>query len=233
MFIGTASNHNGRLGIGLNGNNSLLESSETSHNSWRYGPRWEAGGIKILGGMPSSNKIIHHTANYNNGIGIWFDTTGSGNVVEASLFEGNVFAGLEFEATIGPNWAINNVVVGTVKTDEDEGAIDGSGILMYDASDTYIYNNTIVDVSGPGIAIAGNERAGGFQTANTQVFNNIIVGSGSGPLFDVGGQGTCRGRRPNVELPPLQQQSLPWQPDQRSIFPDLATEYSSEDLVPV
>ena len=178
VFIRTTSRFNGRLGIALNGSNSLVESSETSHNSWRYGPRWEAGGIKILGGMPSNNRFVRHTAKHNNGIGIWFDTTGSGNVVEASFFEGNVFAGLEFEATIGPNWAINNVVVGTVKAEENGGAIDGSGILVYDASHTYLYNNTIVDVSGPGIAIAGNERSGGFQTAYTQVHNNIVVGSG-------------------------------------------------------
>ena len=93
VFMRSTSNHNGKLGIGLNGNNSLLESSETSYNSWRYGPNGQAGGIKILGGMPSGNRIVRHTAKYNNGRGIWFDTVGSGNVVEASVFEGNIFIG--------------------------------------------------------------------------------------------------------------------------------------------
>ena len=58
VFMRSTSNHNGSLGIGLNGSNSLLESSETSYNSWRYGPTWQAGGIKILGGMPSNNRIV-------------------------------------------------------------------------------------------------------------------------------------------------------------------------------
>ena len=227
VFIRTTSSHNGRLGIGLNGSNSLLESSETSHNSWRYGPRFDAGGMKILGGLPSNNKIVRHTAKYNNGIGIWFDTTGSGNVVEASFFEGNVFAGLEFEATIGPNWAINNVVVGTVKAEENGGAIDGSGILMYDASDTYLYNNTIADVSGPGIAIAGNERSGGFQAANTQVFNNIVVGSGTTAVSFSWLSGAAR-QEPRVGSHHFDN-NLYFNNPTTVVFPELPTPFDLED----
>jgi hypothetical protein len=187
VFKGSTSNHNGRLGIALNGSNSLLESSETSYNSWRYGPRWEAGGIKIITG--SGNQISSHTAKYNNGIGIHFDTVGSGNLVEASFFEGNVFAALEFEAAIGPNWAINNVIVGTVKTDEDsDNPNDGTGILLYDSNYAYLYNNTIVDVEGNGILIGGGVR-GEAYAANTQVFNNIVADSGAAAVrFYVSGE---------------------------------------------
>jgi hypothetical protein len=198
VFVRSTSNHNGRLGIALNESNSLLESSETSYNSWRYGPRWDAGGIKIVGNSPpTGNRIVRHTASYNNGIGIWFDTVGSGNVVEASVFKGNVFAALEFEAAAGPNWAINNVIVESVKEDDSgDHPCDGAGIIMYDANDTYIYNNTIADVSGAGIVIAGNERHGGvYYTANTQVFNNIIVDSGTAAVrFWVSGEAVAEPR---------------------------------------
>ncbi len=182
VFLRSKSNHNGRLGIVLNGNDSLLTSSETSYNSWRYGPRFDAGGIKITGSLPTGNVFVRHTAEFNNGIGIWFDSIGPGNAVEASLFTGNVFGALEFEAAQGPNWAVNNVIVGTVKAEpEGSNAIDGAGIIVYDSNDTRIYNNTIVDVTGPGISIAGDSRTTDgnyFHVDGTLTYNNIIAGSG-------------------------------------------------------
>ena len=192
VFIRSTSNHNGMLGIGLNGHDSLLESSETSYNSWRFGPTWQAGGVKILSTVPPSGiRIVGHTVRYNNGRGIWFDTAGSGNVIEASLFEGNAFISLELEATAGPNWIINNVIVGTVKIGAISDAnYDGGGIVLYEASDTFIYNNTIVDSSGAGIVIGGGVRDGYFS-ANTQIFNNIIVNSGSYAVH-VGGRDQVR-----------------------------------------
>ena len=176
----TSSNHNGRAGISLSGSNSLVESSETSHNSWRYGPRWDAAGIKVVGSMPSGNRIKQHTSKYNNGKGIWFDTSNVGNVVEASVIEGNLISGIAFEAAIGPNWAINNVIIGTVKANDGFSPdFDGAGISMLAASDTLIFNNTIADVEGAGVLIGGADRNDHqFQTKNTQVFNNIIVSPG-------------------------------------------------------
>lgn len=186
IFSNSRSNHNGRLGIALNGSHSLLDTSETSYNSWRYGPRFDAGGIKITGAMPVDNRFVRHRAIGNNGIGIWFDTTSSGNIVEASYFDGNVFGAIEFEAVIGPNFAINNVIVGTVKAEPGGiNAIDGAGIIVFDSSDVTIYNNTIVDVAGPGISIAGDSRNSGgtiFHVDDTLAVNNIIVGSGRSAL---------------------------------------------------
>lgn len=175
----TTSSFNGRLGIALNGSGSRLTSNETSHNSWRYGPRWEAGGIKILGGSPSDNRIMRHTAVSNNGIGIWFDTCGPGNLVTASLLKDNVFAGIEFEATAGPNRATNNIILDTRKAQSDGGiAIDGAGIIVYDSNRVELYNNTIVGVLGPGIAIAGNGSDRALYSSETKVLNNIIVSTG-------------------------------------------------------
>ena len=203
VIMRTSSNHNGRVGFSLSGSNSSLVSNETSYNSWRYGPRWDAGGIKIVGGMPSGNRIKQHSANFNNGRGIWFDTTGSGNLVEASVTEGNLIGGLVFEATIGPNWVINSVVVGTVKANDGLSPdFDGAGIAMTAASDTLIYNNTIVDVSGAGIQIGGADRRDHlFQAKNTQVFNNIIVNPGSSAIrFKVWSDGATEERLASHEF---------------------------------
>jgi len=176
----TSSNHNGRAGISLGGSNSLVESCETSHNSWRYGPRWDAAGIKVVGAMPSGNRIKQHTSRYNNGKGIWFDTADVGNVVEASFVEGNLIGGIVLEAVIGPTLLMNNVIVGTAKANDGYSPdFDGAGISMLAVSDTLIYNNTIVGVEGAGVLIGGADRNNHlFQTKNTQVFNNIIVSPG-------------------------------------------------------
>ncbi len=165
----------------LNGDNSLLESSETSYNSWRYGPRWQAGGIKIIGGsQPSGNRIVRHTAKYNNGRGVWFDTVGSGNVVEASVFEDNVLIGLEFEASAGPNWIINNVIVGTIKIRRRQCRYDGAGIVLYEAlRHPHLQQYNRRRRADPASSSRGAGSTTGCIPANTQVFNNIIVDSGT------------------------------------------------------
>jgi hypothetical protein len=179
-MLRSKSNHNGQLGVGLAGSGSNIDTCETSHNSWRYGPYWQAGGIKLVGSGNSGNRVVRHTAKFNRGRGVWFDTTGAGNTVEASYFEGNDFIALEFEATIGPNWIKNNVVVGTVKLGDNGGyeTYDGAGILLFDALDTFIYNNTVVDNGGSGIVITGGQRENGvYYAARTDVYNNIVVDS--------------------------------------------------------
>ena len=97
----TVSGQNGRTGISLSGDGSLLDSCTTDRNSWRYGPGWACGGVKIIGNRPSGNTIVRHSASFNNGRGIYFDTTGSNNVVEASYLERNLIAGIQFEAAVG------------------------------------------------------------------------------------------------------------------------------------
>jgi hypothetical protein len=184
----STSNNNGRLGISLNGDNSLLDSNETSYNSWRYGT-WAAGGIKVVStGTASGNRIVRHTARYNNGEGVAFDTVASGNVVEGSFFEGNK-SEVVFEAGIGPNWIINNVIVVTVGSYMDGSTLKGVGVRIWTARDTYIYNNTIIiDVDGIGIFIGGGERYNDdlhYYTANTQVFNNIIIVEPGQRLFQL------------------------------------------------
>ena len=54
-----------RPGHRLNGDNSLLDSNETSYNSWRL-PR-DTGGIKVIVDSPSGNRIVRHTAKHNHG----------------------------------------------------------------------------------------------------------------------------------------------------------------------
>jgi hypothetical protein len=174
VIVRTVSNHNGRIGIDLSGsNNCLIDSSETSHNSWRYGPAFAAGGIKLVSvGTAFGNRIVRHTARFNNGYGIFFDTVASGNVIEASVLEGNMISEIQIEAAIGPNWIINNLILNT-----DNGQYETPSIRLLVSRDTYVYNNTIVNEGGSCIFITGTERYSGPYhnfAANTHVYNNIF-----------------------------------------------------------
>jgi hypothetical protein len=174
MIVRTVVNHNGRTGINLAGSkDSLIDSSETSHNSWRYGPSWDAGGIKLVSnGTASGNRIVRHTAKFNNGPGIFIDTVASGNVIEASVMEENTASEIQIEAAIGPNWVVNNLIL---NTNNDERKTPSIRLLV--SRDTYIYNNTVVNEGGSCVFITGTERySGSFHnfSANTYVFNNIF-----------------------------------------------------------
>ncbi len=182
-FLESVSNHNGRLGIALNGDNSLLDSSETSHNSWRYGPRFDAGGIKVTGAVPTGNRFVRHESSFNNGIGLWFDSIGSGNVVDASFFNGNFFGAIESEAALGPNWATNNVIVGTQKVGPEMPRYRRrrNHRVRLQRHENHRRHGILTTSSGPGISIAGDSRNTGgifFHVDNTVTNNNIIVNSG-------------------------------------------------------
>ncbi len=177
-------NHNGRCGISASFHESLLENNTTDENSWRFGPDWHSGGMKIVGGAPSGNRVIGHTARNNNGRGIWFDYGCRSNRVERCFLHGNLIAGLEFEACLSENWAVNNIIC---HTRMDKGAPHergtGVGILLYEAHRTHIYHNTIFGNERFGILIAGGARTIHYTkeaafSAETHIVNNIIAENG-------------------------------------------------------
>jgi hypothetical protein len=198
VILRTVVNYNGRTGINLVGSSdSLIESSETSYNSWRYGPGWDCGGINIVSiGTASGNRIVRHTARYNNGSGIFLDTVNSGNVIEASVLEGNVIYEIHIEAAIGPNWIVNNLLLNT-----DNYTYEVPSIRLLVARDTHIYNNTVVNEGGSCIFITGVERYSGsfhYYAANTRVFNNILSVHPGPRAIDFGVSGLS-GTQANIE----------------------------------
>jgi hypothetical protein len=153
------SSHNGRCGVSASIHDSHLEGNITDENSWRFGPYWHSGGMKIVGGAPSGNVIIGHIARNNNGKGIWFDYGCRNNRIEGCFLHGNLIAGLELEACLPENWIVNNIIC---HNRVDKGAVlehgTGAGILLYEAYRTHIYHNTIVGNERFGILIAGGVR---------------------------------------------------------------------------
>jgi len=177
-------NHNGRCGISASIHESVLEDNTTDENSWRFGPYWHAGGMKIVGGAPSGNRIIGHIARNNNGKGIWFDYGCRNNRVERCFLHGNLIAGLEFEACLAENWVVNNIIC---HTRMDKGSVlehgTGAGIFLYEARRTHIYHNTLFGNERFGILIAGGQRKIHYTgemaySAETDIVNNIIAENG-------------------------------------------------------
>ncbi len=177
-------NHNGRCGISASIHESVLENNTTDQNSWRFGPYFHAGGVKIVGTGPSGNRIVGHTARDNNGKGIWFDYGCRNNRVERCFLHGNRIAGLELEACPAENWIVNNVIC---HTRADKGALDehrtGAGIFLYEARRTHIYHNTIYGNERFGVLIAGGVRTVHYTkelaySAETHLVNNILAENG-------------------------------------------------------
>jgi parallel beta-helix repeat protein len=183
--------HNGETGMSLTLQDSRLEQNQTNDNSWRFGPGWAEGGLKLIGGNPSGNVIIGHVAKDNQGSGVWLDTCGGNNRVERCWLEGNMISGLEFEACVGEgNVGINNVIC---KTREIPNALypagGGTGILLYESGNVALCNNTVVDNEHSGITFAGSRRGNGGSCANERVYDNIISHNGAaGMVFWVWGQ---------------------------------------------
>jgi len=181
---GNVASHNGDCGIHASIDDSRLENNTTSDNSWRMGPGWHEGGIKVVGIQPANNVIVGHVAKNNRGAGIWFDSCGPNNRVERCWLEGNLIAGLEFEACLGGNQvAVNNVICKTRPiADAMHPKGDGAGILIYESGGVKIQNNTIVGNARSGIALVGGQRENGAYCANLEIYNNIIADNGTAGL---------------------------------------------------
>ena len=133
---------NGGPGISGGFQSSVVEDNVTDNNSWRFGPGWHDGGMKIVGGGPSDNVIRRHTSRNNNGPGIWIDTDCHRNRIENSYFDNNVYAGILLEACSDSNVVVNNVVTRS-RVWPGHTRETGGGIMLSTAQGVQIYNNTL------------------------------------------------------------------------------------------
>lgn len=178
-----AGSHNGRCGISASIHDSTIENYVTDENSWRFGPMRHAGGMKIVGGAPSNNRIIGHISR-NNGKGIWFDYGCRNNRVERCFLHGNLIAGLEFEACLPENWVVNNIICHTrMARGSLVESITGTGVLLLESDSTRIYHNTIFGNERHAILIGGGLRIIRYTSepaliARTQLYNNIFARNG-------------------------------------------------------
>ena len=133
---------NGQLGFGVGyWTNILFEDNLLAGNNYAgYNPNWEAGGAKFyaVDGLTVRNNVSRD----NIGAGLWTDWDSihvlyEGNWVEANTGPG-IFHEASYDAVIRGNFVAGNGF-------ENDGWIDGSGILVNSSRNVEISNNTLQD----------------------------------------------------------------------------------------
>lgn len=108
------------------GNGSLWDNNEISYGSNEQ---------KVLSSNVTFRRNwVHHQRD---GVGIWFDTAGTGGVIEDNIVEDNPYDGIMYEAT-GAGIIRNNIV-------RRNGFTGGNGIYISISEDVEIYGNTLED----------------------------------------------------------------------------------------
>ncbi|MBD3392502.1 MAG: hypothetical protein GF418_10495, partial [Chitinivibrionales bacterium] len=173
--------HNGQKGIGVGGDDILVEDNEIAYNrieavGYEWG--WEAGGSKFWGtdGLVLRNNYVHH----NDGPGLWTDGGNNNTLFEGNLIDSNAHAGIFHE--------ISGAAIIRCNIIRDNGtAFDtwlwGAQIQLAAASNTEVVNN-VVQVSangGNGITIIQQDR-GRFEARDCSVHHNQIICKGTGGL---------------------------------------------------
>jgi hypothetical protein len=164
--------HNGQIGVGGGGTNSLMEGNEIAYNNTNhYDWAWEAGGAKWAGttGLIVRNNFAHH----NIGPGLWTDidnlnTTYEGNVVEDNLWAG-IFHEISCNAVIKNNTLRRN---GFGQSDW----VWGAGILIAASRDVEVFGNTL-EGNADGIILVQQNRgssAGACGVAVNRVRNVFV-----------------------------------------------------------
>lgn len=181
--------HNGRTGISYSGSNSLLKENTTNFNSWRFGPFIHSGGIKIVGGAPSNNKIIRHVSENNIGQGLWLDYGCKDNIVSGGKFINNLLYGIHVEACSRNTTLANNIICKTrpLPYFDPRNKHAGSGVMIYESQSTKVVNNVIADNASYGITVSGGERFIKYDNEtivcrDSEIYHNIIVNNSGGAI---------------------------------------------------
>lgn len=186
--------YNGYIGGDAHGYaNCLFENNTMARNNYKgFDTHWSGGGFKIC----NSRGVTVRNCRFveNNGVGLWFDINCTGNILERNLVVGNYGGGIMMEVTHGnslappssdpnPNIIRNNICAYT----RYDGTY-GSGIMLMQARNNEVYNNTCVGNDQFGVFLRfhpylyGPDRMA-QRLSDNSVFNNLCSDNAMGPIF--------------------------------------------------
>lgn len=167
--------HNGQYGVVGSAADILVESNEIAFNNTEgFDPKWDAGGSKFS--RTTNLRLIGNLVHDNNGPGLATDTDNRATLYERNTVWSNTGPGIvheiSFSATVRGNVLENNAS-GTA----GKSIWWGADLLMYDAVDVDIYDNTIISRNN-GIGLVDIARGSGpfgvYETRNVRVHDNEI-----------------------------------------------------------
>ena len=167
--------HNGQLGIGGVGNNTLIEANEIAYNNpdRAYSSGWEAGGTKFV--KTTALIVRGNNVHHNRGPGLWTDIDNVNALTEGNLVEANEDAGIFHEISYAAVIR-NNIIIGN-GFGKQQWAY-GAGIIVAHSPDVEVYGNTL-DGNWNGIMGIQQSRGSGllgpYELRNLNVHDNIIV----------------------------------------------------------
>jgi Malectin domain/Right handed beta helix region len=191
--IGNSVHRNGQLGMGGNGDGTVVRSNVIALSNYsRYDPNWEAGASKWA--FTADLKVTGNNVYSNGGPGLWSDldnirTTMSGNIVANNALVG-IFEEISCSGVVS-----GNIVVGNgFSSPFISGWLGGAGIGVNTSADVDIAGNTVVD-NANGIGLIASDReedpgesCGAYKLENVRVHDNLVqMRSGrSGVVEDAG-----------------------------------------------
>lgn len=187
---------NGQLGMGGEGDNSLVEGNEIAFNNFaRFNPSWEAGGTKFV---RTHNLIVRNNYVHDNlATGLWTDIDNVDSLIENNLVVHNsrhgIFHEISYAAIIRNNVSMYN---GNGSAQN----FNGAQIQITTSPDVEVYGNrVVVDAPGGiGLRISHDDRWNGSfgprAAVNNHVHDNLIiyVSSDGRSGFDMEGNPTAQ-----------------------------------------
>jgi parallel beta-helix repeat protein len=173
-IVNSTFDHNGNTGItGATSRTRILNCQTNYNNRRRWERDWGSGGIKLI---PNCKEVVisGHTAAYNHGPGIWFDSWNTLITIENSRIHNNSGMGIFYE--VSERAVISNNVV-----------YDNThrGIYVSNSSNCLIAHNMVYGNGMSGIVIAGVNRSapplfghpdtGAIFCNNNYVYGNIFM----------------------------------------------------------
>ncbi len=161
--------HCGQAGLSASGRDmSVAANRVLSNNTRGFNINWEAGGMKITGGLVFTHSSVRYNLAANNwGDGIWFDWTPTDVLIEKNTSAQNTGNGIHFEAadhgTITGNYTYGN---------------GRRGIYLLESQYNVVSDNVSFANDFEGVGVANGTRSATYPDLlpyGNQVIHNTLV----------------------------------------------------------
>jgi parallel beta-helix repeat protein len=138
----------GQVGVTGHGKRLTFAGNTVTHNNTRgFNTNWEAGGMKLIGGLHDST-VRDTVSAYNNGDGIWIDWKNTANLIANNTTAYNNGFGIHYEASR----------TGRIRGNKSYGN-KLRGINLLESAESLIQENIVFGNTMEGIAVADGYRS--------------------------------------------------------------------------